>query len=215
MKRPLSGLLITLLLSCCSASVSARTIELSDLDCERMAVIGPQAPRSGWVMYELGGGEFNTTHIDLRAERKFLIRYPLDRIPDGQRVTRAEWIVPVSLVSPVGEHRLYIRRLIGAWGVGVCHDYRQIRPTKLPWHAPGASGASTDRATQASAIVKVSSGGELNINVTEDIELWYTGAVANQGWIVTVEDATSLIRINSPLWTGQGQFKLRITYEPE
>jgi hypothetical protein len=35
--------------------------------------------------------------------------------------------------------------------------------------------------------------------------LWYTGVAANQGWIVMVEDLT-LVRLNSPLWSGHGTF---------
>ena len=208
-------LLIADLIVSTATMATARTIELSDLDCDRMAVIVPQAPRASWAMYELGAGEFSTMLLDMKVERSFLIRYPLDRIPVGQRITRAEWIVPVSLVAPAGEHRLHVRRLVGEWGTGVSHLYRMQRPKVVPWGAPGAASTKTDRAAQASAIVKIDGPGEQTVNVTEDVELWYTGAAANQGWIITVEDPTSLIRLNSPLWTGQGTYKLRITYEPE
>jgi hypothetical protein len=201
---------------CCS-QVSARTIELNDFDCDRMAVISPQAPRSGWAMTELGPGEFTTTLLDIRAERAFLVRYPLTRIPEGQRIARAEWIVPVGLISTSvgGDVKLHVRRIIGGWGAGVCHEYRMLRPTPTKWSQPGASAPAADRVSQPSAIVAVPGPGELTINVTEDVELWYTGAAKNQGWIVTVEDPAALVRLNSPLWAGQGQFKLRITYEPE
>lgn len=194
----------------------ARTIELSDFDCDRMAVISPQAARSGWAMTELGPGEFTSTLLDLRAERAFLIRYPLTRIPEGQRIARAEWIVPVELISTAGaDVKLHVRRLLGEWGPGVCYDFRTRRPQPVAWNQPGAKGVSTDRASQPSAVVPVTGSGELIINVTEDVELWYTGAAHNQGWIVTVEDPAALIRLSSPLWVGQGKYKLRITYEPE
>lgn len=197
-----------------SAAGLARTIEMTDADCDRMACIGLQAPRSSWMMTELGAGEYSTLFLDIKSERSFLIRYPLDRIPPGQRITRAEWILPISIVNPPADGRLYVRRIIGPWGVGVCHDFRMQRPKKLPWTVPGAGGASTDRATQASVIARVKPG-EVTINVTEDVELWYTGAAENQGWIVTVEDPALLVRVHSPLWAGTGLLKLRITYEPE
>lgn len=208
-----SALIFALLLY--GGNCVARTIELTDADSDQMAVIGPQAPRSGWLMNEMGAGEFTTTLLDLRAERSFLIRYPLDRVPPGQRITRAEWILPVGLVNPTGELRLYVRRIVGDWGAGVCHLYRMLRPKKVAWTVPGAAGVSTDRAAQPTAIVRISGPGEQTVNVTEDVELWYTGAAENHGWILTVEDPDVLIRFGSPLWDGKGTLKLRIIYEPE
>jgi hypothetical protein len=180
-----------------------------------MAVISPQAPRSSWAATEIGPGEFSSILLDLRAERAFLVRFPLDRIPAGQRIARAEWIVPVDLISSTGEVKLHVRRLLGDWGSGASYDFRTQRPKPVAWSQPGAKGVSTDRASQPSAVVKVPGPGELTINVTEDVELWYTGVAENQGWIVTVEDPAALVRLGSPLWTGQGKYKLRITYEPE
>lgn len=198
-----------------AAPLAARTIELTDLDCDRMAVISAQARRSGWAMTELGPGEFTSTLLDLRAERSLLIRFPLDRIPAGQRIARAEWVVPVDLISGTTEAKLHIRRLLGEWGSGVCHDFRTQRPKPIAWNQPGANGASTDRASRPSVVVAVPGPGELTINVTEDVELWYSGVAENQGWIVTVEDPVALVRLSSPFWTGLGRYKLRITYEPE
>lgn len=194
---------------------SARTIELTDFDCDRMAVLSPEAPRSGWAMTEVAPGQFTSTLLDLRAERVFLVRYPLDRIPPGQRIVRAEWMVPVDLIAGAGEVKLHVRRIIGEWGVGVCHEFRMRRPKQIPWKQPGAQGVSTDRAAQPTAVVNVSEGGEITLNVTEDVELWNTGAAENQGWLVTIEDPAALIRLSSPLWGGQGRYKLRVTYEPE
>jgi hypothetical protein len=193
----------------------ARTIELTDYDCDRMAVISPQAPRSGWAMTEIATGEFSTALLDLRAERAFLIRYPLQRIPEGQRIARAEWILPVGLISATSEPKLHVRRILGEWGTGVSHEFRSLRPKQVRWTQPGAAGVSTDRAAQPSAVVAVPGGGELTINVTEDVELWYTGVAENQGWMVTVEDPTALVRLNTPVWTGHGTLQRRITFVPE
>jgi hypothetical protein len=64
-------------------------------------------------------------------------------------------------------------------------------------------------------VVRISNTGDQVVNVTEDVELWYTGAAANHGWILTHEDTGSLIRLSSPVWATRGNWKLRITYEPE
>ncbi|MCE9605991.1 MAG: hypothetical protein K8U03_13935 [Planctomycetia bacterium] len=205
-------------LACAAASacaVSARTIELTDFDCDRMAVISPQIPLSGWAGAENVPGQFTSSLLDLQGQRVFLVRYPLDRIPTGQRIVRAEWIVPVDLIAGAGEAKIYVRRVLGPWGKGVCYDFRTRVPKPVPWGQAGARGVATDRAAQPTAIVSVSETAEVTINVTEDVELWNTGAAENQGWLMTVEHPTALVRLASPLWTGVGRYKLRVTYEPE
>jgi hypothetical protein len=204
-----------LTLACAAPTAHARTIELTDYDCDRMAVLSPQAPLSGWAAAEIAAGEFSTVHVDMRVDRAMLIRYPLDRIPEGQRITRAEWVVPIALSIPAGPQRLLVRRIIGPWGVGVSHQFRMQRPKQVAWTAPGAASAGADRAAQPSAVARCDGPGEVTINVTEDVELWYTGAAENQGWLLSVEDPAALIRLNSPFYTGHGNYKLRITYEPE
>jgi hypothetical protein len=198
-----------------AAPVSARTIELTDFDCDRIAVISPQMPLSGWAASEVAAGQFSSALLDLQGDRVFLIRFPLDRIPAGQRIVRAEWIVPIDLIAGAGTAKLHVRRVLGPWGVGACYDYRMRRPKPVPWKQPGAKGIAADRAAQPTAVVNVVDPGEYTINVTEDVELWNTGAAENQGWLVTCEDPAGLVRLASPLWTGQGRYKLRVTYEPE
>jgi hypothetical protein len=121
---------------------------------------------------------------------------------------------PVTLAS-AGEQKLHVRRLLANWGAGVCHQYRMTRPKKEEWKQAGARGASTDRAPKDSAVVKVNGVGEQVVNLTEDVELWYTGAGANHGWALTLEDPDVLVRLASPIGNGKGQWKLRITFEPE
>jgi hypothetical protein len=64
-------------------------------------------------------------------------------------------------------------------------------------------------------VAKINGAGEQVINLTEDVELWYTGAGTNHGWALTVEDADVLVRLASPIGAGKGQWRLRVTYEPE
>jgi len=192
----------------------ARTIILTDEDCQRVAAIAAEAPSVSWAAGEFSGGSFQTRYVDAMPNRSFLICYPLDRIPKGQRITNAQWELPVALTS-AGEQRLYVRRIVGDWGAGVCHAYRSTRPQKIPWSVPGALGSSLDRALKPSGVMHANGPGQCTLNVTEDVQLWYTGAVANQGWILNVEDAGALVRLHAPLAAGQGQWKLRITYEPE
>jgi hypothetical protein len=198
-----------------AAPATARTLVLTLDDCEMTAVISSEAPRLSWAAFSYGEGTFSTVYIDLYSTRTFLVRYPLDKIPRGQRITNAEWVLPVNLLSPATEQRLYIRRILPEWGAGVCYQYRMVRPKKLEWVTPGARGASTDRVAKPSAVVRLTAAGDHVANVTEDVELWYTKAAPNNGWMVSLEDDNILVRFAGPVWGGRGQWKLRITYEPE
>jgi len=192
-------------------ALPARTVAITDEDCDRMAAITAEAPNLGWAGFETGGG-FAPIYIELQRQRAFLIRYPIDKlIPKGQRITQAEWVIPVVYCN--GEQKLYVHRILGEWGAGVCHKYRSVRPQKVEWITPGARGAS-DRAVKPSATPRVNEIGDLVVNVTQDVELWYSGASKNNGWIVTVDDG-GFLRLSSPVWTTRGNWKLRITYEPE
>jgi hypothetical protein len=193
----------------------ARTLVLTLDDCELQAVISAEAPRLSWVGYDYGGGTYATVYIDLYNTRTFLVRYPLDKIPRGQRITNAEWVLPVNLVSPGTEQRLYVRRVLAEWGAGVCYQYRMQRPKKVEWATPGGRGASTDRVAKPSAVLRITAAGDQVVNVTEDVELWYTRGAPNHGWMVHLEDDNVLIRFAGPVLGGPGQWKLRITYEPE
>lgn len=208
-------LLVSVAAALLPASLHAKTIVLTDEDCEQMAAIAAEAPRMSWAGYEASAGVFSGIFLDLYpTTRSFLIRYPIDRIPKGQKITKAEWVIPATL-SSAGEQRLYVRRIIGEWGAGVCHDYRMTRPKKVEWNTPGGRGASKDRALKPSAVVRINGVGEYPINVTEDVELWYTGAAANNGWTVNLEDENSWVRLISPVHTPRGSWKLQITFEPE
>jgi hypothetical protein len=90
------------------------------------------------------------------------------------------------------------------------------RPKKVEWAQAGARGVSTDRATKPSAVIRSPGNGEKVVNVTEDVELWYTSAAPNHGWMLSLEDQDGYIRAPSPIYTGgRGAWKLRVTYEPE
>lgn len=196
----------------CARYLQAKTIVLTDEDCEQMAAISANAPWLSWAGFEVEGG-FAPVYVELVQGRAFLIRYPIEKaVPKGQRITQAEWIVPV--VYCASEQKLYVHRLMGDWGAGVCHKYRSVRPNKVEWNLPGANGPATDRAIKPSAVARMSSEGDVVINVTQDIELWYSGASKNAGWILSVDDR-GFLRLSSPVWTTRGNWKLRITYEPE
>jgi hypothetical protein len=179
-----------------------------------VAILCAEAPRTSWAGFEGTSGLFSDFYVDLYATRAFLIRYPIDQIPKGQRITSAEWTLPVNYLLPAAEHRLYVRRLLKEWGPGVSHQYRMVRPKKEEWAVPGARGAGSDRVAKASVVVRVAVAREPIVNVTEDVELWYSGAAANHGWILNNEDEGRLVRLNRPTWGGIPTWKLRITYEP-
>lgn len=194
----------------------ARTIVLNESDCEMIAVIQADAPRMSWAGTANTTAEYGVNAIDLYpGKTAFLIKYPLEKIPAGQKITRAEWLVPYQIVSPVGGARMQVRRILKTWGPGVSHENRMIRPQKIPWSVPGARGVGQDRAAEATAVVTIKNLGEQSVNVTQDVELWYTGAAQNNGWMITLEDQDCWIRLGSPMWSNPKGYKLRITFEPE
>jgi hypothetical protein len=204
-----------LLLPALVAPAAARTILITDTDCERMAFIQASAPRWGWGGQDIAAGVQSSAQFYMYADRAFLICFPLERIPKGQRVLKAELSFTSVLQTP-GEQKLHLRRILAPWGAGVCWQYRSIRPKKQEWAQPGARGAGTDRAVKTSAVARTAEAGEKTVNVTEDVELWYTGAAPNHGWLLTMEDPDAYVLLSSPVWGGgRGSWKLRVTYEPE
>lgn len=203
----------TVLLLLASAA-PAKTILLTDVDCERMAFIQAGAPRWSWGGYDITTSSQSTAQFYMYADRAFFICFPLDKIPKGQRILKAELIFQSTLQTP-GEQKLFLRRILAPWGAGVCWQYRQIRPTRDEWKSPGGRGAGTDRAAKASAVIRCNGAGEKVVNVTEDVELWYSGASPNHGWMLSVEDPEIYVLLLSPVWSNRGSWKLQITYEPE
>ncbi len=206
---PALALLLTL-----AAHAPCKTIILTDMDCERMAFIQAASPRWSWGGYDVSTNTQSTALFYMYADRAFLIAFPLEKIPKGQRILKAELSFTSGLQNP-GEQKLHLRRIIAPWGAGVCWQYASMRPAKVEWKQAGGRGAGTDRAAKASAVVRTSEAGEKVVNVTEDVELWYKGASANHGWMLSMEDPDVYVVLNSPVWTGRGSWKLRITYEPE
>jgi hypothetical protein len=195
---------------------AARTITLTADDCDRMAGLSPKSPRSSWALVQYSPGTFDTAHqLQLYQGHALLMRFPLDQIPKGQRITKAELTVKVDHVD--GAPLLPVRRVLAEWGHGVCHLYRMTYPEKIAWSQPGGQGAAADRAHKDTAVIHAKAIGEYTIDVTEDVELWYTGAAANRGWIFAIESGYSLFMPSpySPARDGGKQWKLRITYEPQ
>jgi len=202
------------LLVCMPVLLHAETIVLDASSCDRMAGIAEAAPRQSWALTEIGPGMFSNGEVSLAQGRSLLIRFPLESIPKGNRIVHAEFIVPI-IWGYGNEPRFYLWRTLADWGAGVCHLYRQTSPKLVPWTKPHAGGISSDRATRPTDIVRVSITENKTINVTEDVELWYTGAAANNGWLLTVEDPGNYIRVYSPVFAYLAMWQLRITFEPE
>jgi len=194
---------------------NARTILLDAYTCDRMAAIAENAPMQSWAMMESPAGQFLTNAVILTQQSRFLIRFPLDKIPKDQQIAYAELVVPVQTYGG-NDARFFIWRMLTDWGLGACFNYRTTLGEKIPWAKPGAAGISSDRATRPTATPRLTQNGDVVINVTEDVELWYTGVALNQGWIFTVEDPGTTVQFNSPIWTSQQTtWRLRITYEPK
>jgi hypothetical protein len=196
-----------------AAPLSARTITLTAEDADQMAVISAQAPRLSWAAVRHGPGAFHAgPQLQMFQRSAVLIRIPLEQIPPGQRIIKAELTLKAEHVD--GPVRLDLRRLTADWGHGVCHLYRRAYPRKEEWAQPGGRGPG-DRADRA-APLHFKAVGEQTVDVTEDIDLWYTGAAANRGWILSFESGYS-VYFRSPYWPatdGAKEWKLRITFEP-
>lgn len=209
------GVCLAVAIVTCAGLLHARTVPLKPVDMDRVAIITEAGPRYSWATYESPSGIYHSAPVFLTPTCGMLVHYPLDKIPKGQRITYAELTVPVSSFNPQ-QARLYIWRLLVEWGAGVCHEFRMIRPKKEAWTAPGARGNSSDRSTKPSAPpLRMTEPGEKTINVTEDVELWYTGAAPNHGWLFTVEDKDAYVQLQSPAYDGTASWELRITYEPQ
>jgi hypothetical protein len=199
-----------------AGSASARTIVLTDEHCEEIATISSLAPKLGWAGMPLAQGQFGNNQLYLGAHTSFLIRYPLDRIPPGQKITKAEWTVPHTSAYPPNGVRMHVYRLLVPWGAGVSHLDRMTRPARAAWNVPGARGVGQDRAAKSTATALVKGGvGEQTYNVTADVELWYTGAAKNYGWVLAIDDQDTTVVMQSPFWGAPKGWKLRITYEPQ
>lgn len=195
--------------------LTARTITLTGADCTQMAVISEKAPRLSWASILMGQGAYDASHSVqlLGRSMALLIRFPLDQIPKGQRITRAELTVEPNYVA--GDCRLQVRRLLADWGHGVCHQYARTYPKKLEWAQPGGRGGARDRADRDSALIKFSAIGKYRTDVTEDIDLWYTGAVANRGWIMVMDAGLAYFPAPyDPAGDGKS-WTLQITFEPK
>jgi hypothetical protein len=195
-------------------SIEARTITLTAEDCDEMAVLSAKAPRLSWPVILANTGTYNTENsMQLFSDMALLMRFPLDQIPRGQRITKAELSLPAEYVA--GNPKVGVRRILAEWGHGVCHQYRMTFPQKVEWTKGGALGAGTDRTARDSAVFRMDKTGEHTVDVTEDVELWYTGATANRGWVLAI-DNDGVVYTASPYAPHPGggkRWKLTITFE--
>lgn len=215
--RFLGAAICLLMLS--ARSVSARTITITAEDCDQMAAINGLAPRLSWATTQPSQGIFSTQpHLMWNSKIALLMRFPItDIIPKNQRVTKAELTLSPTYLAG-GTPQIHVRRVLAEWGAGVCHDYRMTYPKKIEWANPGGRGAGADRTIKDSAVFKFAKVGEQTVDVTEDIELWYTGGSTNHGWILTMEKDGEHIYLPSPYApyvNGGKSWKLQITFEPK
>jgi hypothetical protein len=197
--------------------LSARTITLTAEDCDQMAALSALAPRLSWAMHRANDGVYNSQNtLYWSTNIAVLMRFPFkDLIPRDQRITKAELTIAPSYIAGVPE--VHVRRILADWGTGVCHKYRMVHPQKLEWAEPGGRGISTDRANKSSAVFKIAKVAEQTVDLTEDVELWYTGAVPNRGWIFVMENDAHVYLPSpaEPCGGGGKQWKLMVTFEPK
>jgi hypothetical protein len=201
-----------------AAPAAARTITLTSEDCDQMAFLSARTPRLSWAGLLAARDAYNAeAQVQLYPDMAILMRFGLSKIPKGQRITKAEFTIPADYVAGVPVH-IGARRILAEWGTGVCHQYRMTYPKKVEWTTPGARGGTTDRANKDSGVFRFKVVGEQTIDVTEDVELWYTGAVANRGWILAIDNNGGPVYLPSPYsphTANAARWRLVITYEPQ
>jgi len=208
--RRLRACLPVLLLAGFIFSASARTITLKPEAIDAFATLSESHPRSGWAAQQIDPSLYVSNPPIGAPNTSCLIRYSFDQIPKGNRITHAEWVIPAG---PAAASTVSVWRVIAEWGIGVCHQFRMVHPKRLEWSVPGARGRSVDRATRPTGSGKFGPGAlQITVNVTQDVELWHSGAAPNRGWLLTFDSPSIII---SPTHAGRQQWQLRITYEPE
>jgi hypothetical protein len=210
---PLSFRLLALgvfsLLCFSATSAKARTITLKPDTLDAFATLSEANTINGWAVYNFDYSRFSSHVPGGSPTTSYLIRYSLDQIPKGMRITHAEWTIAHNVSSATTS----VWRVLADWGLGACYQYRMTHPQKVEWSIPGAKGKSIDRATNPTAVGKFVNGQILTVNVTSDVEMWYNGAAPNRGWLLTF-DAFALL--HSPTHGGhRSKWQLTITYEPE
>ena len=209
------GLRLAALLALLAARpLRGATVSYDGSHSRRMAVIDEQATRLSWATVGRLGSPFNTTGLFLIPGRAFLIHFDLAAIPPGQRIVKAELLVPVADTAG-HDPRFFIWRLVAGWGVGVCWDERLQEPAPVKWAVPGGRGPGLDRALEPTAVIRQPGRVQIPVNVTADVALWYAGAAPNEGWMMTVEDPGIWVALRPPFWNAAQQWTLQITYEPE
>ncbi len=191
-------------------SSPARTITLKPDAVDAFAALAESNPRSGWATQQVDPSLYLSNFPVGTPGASFLLRYSLDQIPKGNRITHAEWLIPCR---PPSTTTVTVWRVLAEWGIGVCYQYRMAYPKKVEWSVAGARGKSVDRATRPTAAAKFAPGPpQILVDVTQDVELWHSGAAPNRGWLLTFDSACIL---QSPTHAGRQMWQLRITYEPE
>lgn len=214
MHQPVGLALAALLALLAARPLRGATVSYDGSHSRRMAVIDEQATRLSWATVGRLGSPFNTTGLFLIPGRAFLIHFDLAAIPPGQRIVKAELLVPVADTAG-HDPRFFIWRLVAGWGVGVCWDERLQEPAPVKWAVPGGRGPGLDRALEPTAVIRQPGRVQIPVNVTADVALWYAGAAPNEGWMMTVEDPGIWVALRPPFWNAAQQWTLQITYEPE
>jgi hypothetical protein len=198
-----------ILLCMASSPLAARTVTLKPEALDAFAVLSEANTMNGWAAYNYDYTRYAADSAGGGPATSYLLRYSLDQIPKGMRITHAEW----TIAHNVSGANVSVWRVLAEWGLGACFQYRETYPKKIEWSVAGARGKSTDRATNPTAKGQFVNGQLLSVNVTQDVEMWYNGAAPNRGWLITFD---SFALLHSPTHGGhRTKWTLTITYEPE
>src|SRR4051812_30621444 len=112
-------LMPALLLALTVQDAFARTITLKPEALEAYATLSVAHPMNGWASYNYDGTRYISDPPGAGPATSLLLRYSLDQIPKGMRITHAEW----TIAHNVSGAKVNVWRVLAEWGPGACHRF--------------------------------------------------------------------------------------------
>ena len=120
-----------------------------------------------------------------------LVRFPIFQseggpVPNGATILSAT----LSLYKQYYDDTIRLNALLKPWVEGLATW--NVSQTGVPWSGAGASGAGTDYASSADAMIAVPyAPGWINFDVSNRVQQWSANAAANNGWRLASQGTNS------------------------
>lgn len=148
-------------------------------------------------------GELYVGYVGGGGITKSAVMFSLASIPAGQVIESAT--LQLGIIPNPGDSTLFVNgysidvhRLLVSWiegdgltgansgTTGITWNSRDKGGTLANWAVPGALGLGSDRVATPTATVGAANvtAGILSVDVTSDVDAWYTGDASNFGWVL-------------------------------